>query len=374
MPKHDPATPDAATVPPPRPAATPAAFTFAAFLAVGHNRRFLAFLALALPLLALVALDLLVPLLTTLLSWSLVRVISERLVLSRVAQGRARFVALTVVALVIVALLAAIAAGTWAFLHSGDGIERLIERMSEILAEAHRWLPPILAEHIPERDTLFSEVSAWLTAHGSQLGGVGLEVAKQFGYALLGIILGALIAVTDINRAKRLGSVSARLIEQLHAFNRSFINVAGAQVRISAVNTALTAFYLFAILPALDVHLPLRKTMLVVTFCVGLLPVLGNLVSNTVIIIISIGYSLPVAIGSLVYLVVIHKLEYFLNARFVGSSIAAHAWEILLVMIIGERLFGLPGVVFAPVFYAWLKSEWHEWDHPPSRRAALERP
>jgi predicted PurR-regulated permease PerM len=61
--------------------------------------------------------------------------------------------------------------------------------------------------------------------------------------------------------------------------------------------------------------------------------------------------------GALAFLVIIHKLEYFINARIVGSQIQASAWELLLAMLVMEATFGLPGVIAAPVFYAYLKSE-----------------
>jgi predicted PurR-regulated permease PerM len=54
---------------------------------------------------------------------------------------------------------------------------------------------------------------------------------------------------------------------------------------------------------------------------------------------------------------VIHKLEYFLNARIIGSRIHAHAWELLIVMIAMEAAFGIPGVIAAPIYYAYIKSE-----------------
>jgi len=66
---------------------------------------------------------------------------------------------------------------------------------------------------------------------------------------------------------------------------------------------------------------------------------------------------LPVALASLGFLIVIHKLEYFVNARIVGSQIHAAAWELLLAMLVMEAAFGLPGVVAAPVLYAYLKAE-----------------
>ena len=87
------------------------------------------------------------------------------------------------------------------------------------------------------------------------------------------------------------------------------------------------------------------------------LAILGNLISNTAIVIVSLAVSPYVALASLIYLVVIHKLEYFFNTRIVGSQIQARAWELLLAMLVMEAAFGLPGVVAAPIYYAYLKQE-----------------
>ena len=107
----------------------------------------------------------------------------------------------------------------------------------------------------------------------------------------------------------------------------------------------------------LGVHLPLVKTMIAITFVVGLIPVAGNLISNTIIVIVSLSQSLGVAIASLVYLVVIHKLEYFLNARIVGGQIRAYVWELLIAMVMMEAAFGIAGIVAAPIYYAYIKTE-----------------
>jgi predicted PurR-regulated permease PerM len=137
----------------------------------------------------------------------------------------------------------------------------------------------------------------------------------------------------------------------------AFRRVVFAQVRISALNTCLTALYILGLLPLLGIQLPLAKTIIAVTFIVGLLPVLGNLISNTVIVVVSLSVSIYAAIGSLIFLVVIHKLEYFLNARIIGSKIHAHAWELLLAMLVMDAAFGIPGVIAAPIFYAYIKDE-----------------
>jgi predicted PurR-regulated permease PerM len=110
-------------------------------------------------------------------------------------------------------------------------------------------------------------------------------------------------------------------------------------------------------LPLLGIHLPLVKTLIAITFVLGLIPVAGNLISNSIIVIVSLSQSLTVALGSLLYLVVIHKFEYFLNARIVGDQIRARAWELLIVMLMMEAAFGIAGVVAAPIYYAYIKSE-----------------
>jgi len=128
-------------------------------------------------------------------------------------------------------------------------------------------------------------------------------------------------------------------------------------VRISAINTVFSAIYLAVVLPAFGVHLPLTKTLIGITFFAGLLPVVGNLISNFAIVLVSLAHSPQIAVTSLVFLVVIHKLEYFLNARIIGSQIEARAWELLLAMVAMEAIFGVAGLVAAPIYYAFVKNE-----------------
>ena len=87
------------------------------------------------------------------------------------------------------------------------------------------------------------------------------------------------------------------------------------------------------------------------------MPVVGNLISNVVVVLVSLSVSPFVALGSLIYLVAIHKLEYFLNARMVGTQIEARAWELLLAMLLMEAAFGIAGLIAAPIYYAYLKDE-----------------
>ncbi len=50
---------------------------------------------------------------------------------------------------------------------------------------------------------------------------------------------------------------------------------------------------------------------------------MGNLISNTIIVVVSLSVSPFLALTSLAFLIVIHKLEYFVNARLMGTQIRA---------------------------------------------------
>jgi predicted PurR-regulated permease PerM len=134
-------------------------------------------------------------------------------------------------------------------------------------------------------------------------------------------------------------------------FYRSFATVMGAQIMISFINTVLTAIFLLA------VRLPHAPLIVAVTFLCGLVPIVGNLVSNTIIVFVALTVSLNLAIFALVFLIVIHKLEYFLNSKIIGDRIRNPVWLTLIALIIGERLMGIPGLILAPVVLNYLRVE-----------------
>ena len=87
------------------------------------------------------------------------------------------------------------------------------------------------------------------------------------------------------------------------------------------------------------------------------MPIVGNLVSNTVIVFVALTVSLKLAIAALVFLVLIHKLEYLLNSKIIGDRIRNPVWLTLIALIIGERLMGIPGLILAPVVLNYLRVE-----------------
>ena len=134
-------------------------------------------------------------------------------------------------------------------------------------------------------------------------------------------------------------------------FYRSFATVMGAQITISLINTLLTAIFV------LIIRLPNGALIIALTFLCGLLPIVGNLVSNTIIVCLAFTISLKMALVALIFLIAIHKLEYFLNSKIIGDRIRNPVWLTLVALIVGERLMGIPGMVLAPVVLNYLRME-----------------
>jgi len=123
----------------------------------------------------------------------------------------------------------------------------------------------------------------------------------------------------------------------------------------------LTAIFLLA------VRLPHAPLLIAVTFLCGLVPIVGNLISNTIIVFVALTVSLKLAIGALVFLVAIHKLEYLLNSKIIGDRIRNPVWLTLIALIIGERLMGIPGLILAPVVLNYLRVEMLTVEVRPAR-------
>ncbi len=152
------------------------------------------------------------------------------------------------------------------------------------------------------------------------------------------------------------GAIQSRF----RALFRSFETVMGAQLVISLINTVATSVFVLStsLLPYGGIVIPL-------TFICGMLPIVGNLISNTLIVGIAFGLVSPqMALGALAFLVVIHKLEYFFNSKIIGARILHPMWMTLVALILGEALMGIPGVILAPVILNFIKVEGSRYPLP----------
>lgn len=304
-------------------------------------------------------LHLLPSLLAGLLVFELVDVLTPRLALRALGRDGPRLLAVTLIATIVIAVLASAGVGIVAFLRNSDeSLPLLMRKMAQIIEDARTRLPADLLAYVPEdAEALRQKLVDWLRSHAGSLQLAGRDLGRSLVHILMGMIVGALLSLQKAAQHGERRPLSERIAEHAERLAAVFRRVVFAQFWISAINTFFTWLYLGVALPAFGIDLPLTKTLLAITFIAGLLPILGNLISNTAIIIVSLSQGLPVAAASLAYLVVIHKLEYFLNARIIGSNIKARAWELLVAMLVMEAAFGIPGLIAAPIFYAYFKEE-----------------
>ena len=318
-----------------------------------------AWLMMAAGLLLTLGLHLMPALLAGLLVVQVVHMLAPRFVIGRLDHVWAKVLVVSLITLVVLGVLGGAVAGVILYLRTEGGLAGLLTKMAEIIENSRELLPVWAAAWLPQGDdsVIRAGLVEWLRTHAQDLRKLGGDAGRALLYVIVGLIIGSFVALREARTQTTLAPLARAMCERMHRLGEAFRRVVFAQIRISALNAVLTGIYLLIVLPAMGVHLPFTKTMILITFLVGLLPVLGNLISNTVIVVISLSHSLGVAAGSLAFLVVIHKLEYFVNARIIGGQIQARAWELLIAMLVMEAAFGVQGVVAAPIFYAYLKKE-----------------
>jgi predicted PurR-regulated permease PerM len=316
------------------------------------------YLLAAVALVSVLLLHLLVPLLVGLLVYHLVVSITplaERWFNTKLAK---MIVVVLFAAVVIGAISGAVFALIAFFKSDIENLPKLLAKVSDILDRVRVGIPGFLAGYLPDDIADLQQAALeWLRSHVAELQMMGTHGLVTFAETLIAVVIGVVLSLREVDPHGTPGPLAVALTRRAERFAQAFRNVALSQLWISLLNTTFTAIYLLIGLHFFDVHLPLTKTMIAITFIVGLLPIIGNLTSNTIVVIVSLAHSPAVAVASLVFLIVIHKLEYFLGARIVGSRIKSQIWELLIAMMVMEALFGVPGLVAAPIWYAYLKSE-----------------
>src|SRR2546423_4234426 len=181
------------------------------------------------------------------------------------------------------------------------------------------------------------------------VGNFARAATTQLVFVLIGIVvavsmfLNPRIEKSSKPKSPRLfTAVTEEIKIRFRLFYQSFETVMGAQIRISAINTLLTTIFVLA------VSLKYKTFVIGLTFLCGLLPIVGNVISNAIIVGIAITMSPRLAIIALIFLIAIHKLEYFLNSKIIGDLIKNPVCLPLLALTIDERITGIPAMIMPP--------------------------
>lgn len=313
--------------------------------------------AFALALGAALHFGLLVALFSALLGFCCIDGMARRLE-RRMPAGRARALALGVGGLALATGVALVALGLASLLDAQDGLGPVLTQMTDAVGQLRALLPTWLGERLPTSAQATLEWTAELfTQHAERVQQWGKGLITTLFHFFIGMMVGAMVATRPVDDRPYGTAAQTAAAHHLKALTQAFSRVVLAQVNVSLVNTVLTGLFLALVLPMLGWTLPFVKTLIVLTFVVGLIPILGNLTSNTAIVLVALSVA-PTAAGvCLVFLVAIHKAEYFLNAWIVGTRVDVRSYELLAAMLVFEALFGVPGLIAAPVLYAYLKAE-----------------
>jgi predicted PurR-regulated permease PerM len=246
----------------------------------------------------------------------------------------------------------------------GFFIKQAIDALPKIANES---IPRIIAyakEHgvdlpFTDLDSLKATVMDMMKDEFKQVGNLARALTKQFVFALIGIVVAvSLFLNPDFEkrhgRGRELNLFTAfaeEIVQRFRMFYESFRMVMGAQITISAINTVLTTIFVVAL------RLGHAPVVIGLTFLCGLLPIVGNLLSNSIIVGIAFTKSPRTAIAALIFLVALHKFEYFLNSKIIGERIKNPVWLTLLALVLGERLMGVAGMILAPVILNYVKIE-----------------
>lgn len=277
---------------------------------------------------------------------------------------RARITISVVLGIIIVAAITLAITSLVSFMQhdvQGSGVNALSLQIDQTLQklqiEIAQYIPGFIPYTLPE---LKDQTLELMKDNLSTLKHTGTDFIHNLATMLIASIIGILVSLNRLQHKPEHPDFKHAMMRRIENLSRSFKNVVFAQFKISLINTALFFVFSHIILPLFGVHLPFSNTLVILTFIFGLIPIVGNLISNTIIVITGLTISVTIAGIALIYLVLIHKLEYFINAKIIGNKIHAASWEVLLAMLVFESIFGLAGLIVAPIFYAYIKLELKE--------------
>ncbi len=239
-----------------------------------------------------------------------------------------------------------------------DGKSPLLEKAQEALERSlGRWSDYINVEPILE--SLEESTPAVLKT-------VVAEIAESFAaagalvlYFLLAILLSFFLVLDLPNIARNIAALEkSRLSDyyrEVYPGVIAFFSLLGkaleAQTVIALLNTSMTAVGLALL------GVPKVAMLSVIVFFCSYVPVLGMWISTVPLILVAITQSAGLWLGFqvLILVAIIHTLEaYVINPRIYGSHMEVHPLMVLIILILGEHLVGLWGLILAVPIWSYI--------------------
>lgn len=167
----------------------------------------------------------------------------------------------------------------------------------------------------------------------------------------IGIIFGLIFHFSKIDNKKN-DNLEGKIINDLLYYSDkmfiSFKNIMGIQIIIALMNTTIISFLAlgltyfwtyFSTDGTNAVFLPYWYIIIPLTFVLSLVPVVGNIIINLILIMATIQISPSFVIFGLLVFVVIHKLELIVIGKKMNEKVNVPFSFIIVSMALGEMLF-----------------------------------
>ncbi len=193
------------------------------------------------------------------------------------------------------------------------------------------------------------------------LKGLLAGIGKGVGY-VLGALVFAFMIVWDVPRIaagvhrlrdSRLGDVWVEVAPSIADFFRLLGRAFEAQTVIALINTALTAVGML-VLGVQGIGF-----LSVIVFVCSFVPIVGVFISTVPICLVALQQDtggLGLALAVVVMVTLVHMVEaYILNPRIYGYHMKLHPLAVLIVLYLGQSLFGMWGLIIGVPFatYVW---------------------
>ena len=143
-------------------------------------------------------------------------------------------------------------------------------------AEITKYLPGYIPDSVTDlKDEIFAFMKDNVTTQNTSS-----DILHNFVTMVMGLIIGILVAIHGFHRRTPQPVFKSLLIQRIQNY-QFHLKCCFAQIKISAINTLLFILFAFILLPLWEFTFLFAKTLTILTFMFGLIPILGNLLSNT---------------------------------------------------------------------------------------------
>jgi predicted PurR-regulated permease PerM len=196
-----------------------------------------------------------------------------------------------------------------------------------------------------------SKLSSLVRSHGSDLVGGVLSVGEVVLSAVSSILLVVVLSVYFLGGLPRMKVFAYRLVPASRRprtilLTEEIFSRVGGYVLGNALTSIIIGVGTAVWMLAWGIPYPFLLAMFVAL--IDLIPVVGSYIGGAAVVLTALAVSLPVAIATLVFMVV-YKLaeDYFIVPRVMGRTVQVPATVTLIAVLIGGTLLGIVGALVA---------------------------